>query len=210
MLRAAIAAELGVGEMTTSQRDLLKFWIVLSALWVLGTVAVALSDTSIRSLMYGCEALQQNPPPNAPPPPPGYVPYQFATCQADWGLKMAYLIITAVAPPVLLFFVFSAWEGLVADGVVDTPDNVMRRAGIALKRLHDAPAALAIVALAVPVVTFFLADGFNFMVGILGSIRSMRVSLGFVEIPYRWILIECLALLSYAAVRYVTPRSEKT
>jgi len=88
--------------------------------------------------------------------------------------------------------------------------KMIHRAGIGLKRLHDTPAALAIIALAAPVITFFLADGFLPRVGILGSIPRMHVSLGFAEIPYRWILIVSLALLSYAAIRYVTARSQKT
>ena len=89
-------------------------------------------------------------------------------------------------------------------------DKIIHRADIGLKRLHETPAVLAIIALAAPVMTFFLADGFLPRVGILGSISRMHVSFGFAEIAYRWILVVSLAVLSYAGIRCVMGRSQKT
>jgi hypothetical protein len=58
--------------------------------------------------------------------------------------------------------------------------------------------SLAVVALATMVIGFFLAEGFNSYVGVLGSIERMDISLGEIEIPYRWVVIASLLALFYA------------
>ena len=48
---------------------------------------------------------------------------------------------------------------------------------------------------------FFLADGYVVPLGILGSIQTMNLSLGGIDIPYRWVVIACLCVLFYAIWR---------
>ena len=127
-------------------------------------------------------------------------------------LKMVKVIVIAIAPAVLVLLLFATWDTVVAR--FQSRQHAMRlqikcettlnHARIGLKQLHDSPAALAVVALSAPVITFLVADNFSPQSGVLGSIPKMYISVGFAEVSYRWVVIVSLVFLTYATVPLLT------
>lgn len=75
-----------------------------------------------------------------------------------------------------------------------------------LKMARDNCIALGTIAVAVLVAGFFVADGYSTSQGILGSIPRMKISFGFFELPYRWVVISSLLLLLYASFLFIASR----
>ena len=83
-------------------------------------------------------------------------------------------------------------------------ENIKLYVRKSLKMAQDNSAALGTIAVAVLVTGFFLANGYSASQGILGSILQMEISLDFLKLPYRWVVILSLLLLLYASFLFIT------
>jgi hypothetical protein len=84
------------------RRGLFRIWIVISALWLLGTAAVAFTDTGIPSLTKDCRELLKF---EDVKTGQKLGPHEVAQCDDQWRKERMRLIAIALGPPVTLLIV---------------------------------------------------------------------------------------------------------
>jgi hypothetical protein len=113
----------------------------------------------------------------------------------DVGVYDFWSAVQIVGLSILLILLIRRFYKSLASGV----SAYARSAAQAFLKIN--PLSLATIAVGVLVLGFFLAEGFFAPLGILGSIRTMKISLGVIDVPYRWVVIACLFILFYAIWR---------
>ncbi len=91
------------------RRGLFRLWLIGSAVWIGGVLAVAAQEKAIPSLMIGCSALHEFVLEDGQKPGPDY----FAQCEGKWREERLRLFALVIAPPVGAFILAVAltWIG---------------------------------------------------------------------------------------------------